>query len=242
MKQAGSSSPVELGFGARIICLQVVALKSHGLREATGRLCTSLTSVAGVGGFCGLRSIQTLVTVKQGTEESGWRVRHQPPHPHQLTQFPRTVRLQPSTGTGGNPPLLSAALPAATCKNGTVLQPPQQTSVLFRLKAKGSAIARDPSPFQECRGMEDGNRVGEQDMGAVPCKTSALPGLLQLTFSSSRVCLPAASSREPFQTPHHQARHPAFWTSSPVKASFCLGDPAGAGSLPFCQPLCVSQR
>lgn len=92
-----------------------------------------LTSVAGVGGLCGLRSKQTLVTGKQGTEESGWRVRHQPPHPHQLTQFPRTVGLQPSTGTGGNPRLLSAALPAlpaATCKNGTVLQPPQQTSVL----------------------------------------------------------------------------------------------------------------
>lgn len=64
-------------------------------------------------------------------------------------------------GTGGNTRLLSAALPAATSKNGTVLQPPQQTSVLFRLKAEGSAFTRYPSLFQECRGMEDGNRVGD---------------------------------------------------------------------------------
>lgn len=59
------SSPVELGFGAWIICLQAVALKSRGHHEATGRLFTCLTSAAGVGRLCGLRSIWTLVTGEQ---------------------------------------------------------------------------------------------------------------------------------------------------------------------------------
>lgn len=51
MTQAGSSSVVELGFGVQIICLQMAALESHGLCEATDRLFTSLTSAAGVRGI-----------------------------------------------------------------------------------------------------------------------------------------------------------------------------------------------
>jgi len=213
VKQAGSSSPVESGFGARIICLQAVALKSRGLREATGRLFTSLTSVAGVGGLCGLRSIWTLVTGEQGAEDTGWRVRHQPPHPHQLTQFPRTA-------LHGNRRKYSATLGCSSCShlqkwNG----PPTPRANLSSLPAQGRGLSIRKIHLSLPGGQGDAgwNRVGDQDTGAVPCKTSALPGLLQLTSSSSRACLPAASSREPFLTPRHRTRHPAFWTS-PVRA------------------------
>lgn len=168
MKQAGSSSPVELGFGARIICLQTVALKSRGLREATSRLFTSLTSVAGVGGLCGLRSIWTLVTGEKGAEDTGWRVRHQPPHPHQLTQFPRTA-------LHGNRRKYSATLGCSSCSHLQKWKgPPTPRANLSSLptQGRGLSIRKIRLPLPGGQGDGGWNRVGDQDIGAVPCKTS----------------------------------------------------------------------
>lgn len=153
---------------------------------------------------------------EQGNEDTSWRIQDHPPHPHQLTQFPRTATLQLSTRTRGNTRLLFLQQPP---KNGTVLQPPQQTSFLFRLKALGSAPARDNLPSRMS--------TGACGMRKVPCKcwwhgTSAQPSLVPRrpgpTSSSSRVYLPVTSSRELFLTPCHQAFHPASWVSSPSRA------------------------
>lgn len=104
----------------------------------------------------------------RGNEDTSWRIQDHPSHSHQLTQFPRTVTLQLSTGTRGNTQLLFLQQPP---KNKTVLQPPQQTSVLLWLKALGSAPARDYLPSRMSAGgvwYEKG--VGGHDTGPLPCR------------------------------------------------------------------------
>lgn len=90
------------------------------------------------------------------TPGGGSRITHPP---QQLTQFPRAVTLQLSTGTRGNTRLLFLQQPP---KNGAVLQLLQPTSVLFRLKALGSAPARDNLPSR--------TSTGTCGMRKVPCR------------------------------------------------------------------------
>lgn len=126
MKRPGSRSVVELGFGVRIIGLQVVALKLHGLCEAMGRLFTSLTSAEGVRGTMWAQITEDLV------QHGHWPLRS------------RTMRILPGGCRSTTPPPSAdlvpkdshpaptlqkdkrkypAALPAADTKNGTLLHP-----------------------------------------------------------------------------------------------------------------------
>lgn len=126
---------VELGFGIQIIYVQAVAPKSPGLSEATCRIFPAVASVRGTP-----RSQISEDLVQHGHQpldsrgNASWRIQDHPPHPHQLTQVPRTVMLsqgQPSIRARGNIWLLFLQQPP---QNGTVLQPPQQTSVFYLLK------------------------------------------------------------------------------------------------------------
>lgn len=113
-----------------------------------------------------------LATREQGNEDAGWRVQDQPPQPLQLTQFPRTVVLQPSTGTRGNTPLLFLQQPPKMEQSSNPHRKPQLSSGSrpWAQHLQGTI----PLPrVQGNGGWERGCGPGHRPC---PLQTSAMPG------------------------------------------------------------------
>lgn len=189
MKWLGPSSVGELGFGVQRICLQVVALKSRGLCEATGRLLTSLLQVRGtlwarIAEHHLHHGHWPWATGAMRTLAGGSRITAPAPPPsadpvpkdsHALA-LPRDQRKR------------LTALPAAATKNGTVPQPP--TAYLSSHPAQGPGLGthRKRPPFQE---HSHGEGIGGRDTGPLPCA----PCSSRPWSTSSRTC---CLSREAF--------------------------------------------
>lgn len=239
----GEASVAELRFRLQLICLQVVALRSRGLCELRippppKALDLSEPLHRGPGGLRGLRSRRTTSTVGTGHLGTGatrtppaWAP---PPHPHQLTQFPRTVTLKPSTGTRGNawllfrqqPPKMEQpptphSIPQFSSGSGPWAQHPQETIPL------PGAEPQDAGPLTYRLGP--GGLVPKGPLPPLPPPGPACRRLSQGAFLNSRPPDP----------------QPRCWASSPrqrhVTLGWCLRDhdlpalsPAYAGRRPFC--------
>lgn len=145
----------------------------------------------------------------------------------------------------GNRRKSSATLSCSSCShlqkwNG----PPTPTANLSSLpvQGRGLSIRKRPLPLSGVQG--DGRQEQGWGPGHGRCPLQNLcparPAAAHFLLQGLPACCLFQGAFPDSTSPGTPSCILAF--SSPVRARFCLGDPAGAGSLPFCQPLCASQR